>query len=339
MTFGIDVSKNQAGINYATAKSEGVSFVIVKAAGFNTGSLYVADHYHEHIDAVINARIAGKGHYYIVGKGDVLAQAKYFVDHLYKFDKDHDVLAIDNEPLDSNATHWKQDDLLKFCNYIVTHTGIAWNRVWAYSPAALTRDNGPWDKITNQGIRIWWSSYGSFPTGHTPDHEPALNGKIARWDVHQYTDRATVAGHSVDAEFSHLTVYQLFNLVAPKPSGTTPIPVVNRRYTQAVPNKSGDGWAFNKPAPALTARIQRALGRRNRYSGPANGVFNKDTAIGVQKTIQNVGYTGPLDGDIGKIGSGLIQDYAAANGGYAGPKDNALGTYSWTGFALGLERP
>lgn len=340
MTFGIDASKNQAGISFTQAKKEGVQFVIVKAAGFNTGSLYTADHYHEHIDAVMDAKIAGKGHYYIPGKGDVIAQAKYFVDHLYKFNPDHDVLALDNEPLDSNPVHWNQDDCLKFLTYLHKEAGIETDRLWLYSPAALTRSGGPWNKITNTKVRVWWSAYGGEPTGHTPDHTPDLQGKIARWDVHQYTEKASVAGHSVDGNYSKHSIYDLFNLTPPQPTvAATATSTVNSRYTTAVPNRNGDGWEFQKPGAALTGRIQRALGARGRYTGPANGVFNKDTAIGVQRTVQNVGYSGPLDGDIRETGCGFVQQYAKQYGGYAGPLDDELGLYTWTGFALGLERP
>jgi GH25 family lysozyme M1 (1,4-beta-N-acetylmuramidase) len=343
MTFGIDISAYQYGINLAKAKTEGVQFVIVKASGFNTGSYYVADRYHENIDAVINAKIQGKGHYYIVGKGNVLAQAKYFVDHLYKFNKDHDVLGLDNEPLNSNGTHWDQDDCMTFLTYVHKQTGINTNRLWLYCPAAQTRENGPWNRITDTHVRIWWVAYGNQPSGHTPDHTPALNGKIARWDVHQFTEQARVAGQLVDGNYSKKSVYELFNLTPPQPAVETKAPTTTTTttspYSVAVKPASGSGWRFDLPSMAMTSRIQRALGARRRYSGPANGVFNLATAKGVQTTTQNVGYQGPVDGKIGEAGCEFIQRYAQAYGGYAGPIDKDLGQYTWAGFAVGLERP
>lgn len=338
MTFGIDVSKNQAGISFKQAKSEGVSFVIVKAAGFNTGSLYVADHYHENIDGVVAAGIRGKGHYYIVGKGDVLAQAKYFVEHLYRFDKAHDVLALDNEPLDSNPVHWKQDDVLKFLTYVHDHTGIAWNRLWLYSPAALTRTEGPWTKITNTDVRIWWSAYGQQPTGHKPDHTPDLQGKISRWDVHQFTENSSVAGYSVDGNYSKVSADILFGYDGASPLPANATTSTNLQYAVSVKPTHGDGWRFDLPPAAVIGRLQRALGARKRYSGPANGIFNLATAKGIQETIQNVGYSGPIDGKIEETGCELIQTYAKKYGDYAGPLDKDLGLYTWTGVALGLER-
>lgn len=344
MTFGIDVSGGQVGMDYKQAKDEGVDFVIVKAAGYNTGELYVANGYHENIDAVIKAGIAGKGHYFVVGRGNPIAEADFLVSHLYKFDKAHDVIALDNEPLNANATFWKQADALAFLTEVQKKTGISWDRLWLYAPASLTRANGPWNLITDKPIEVWWSAYGQQPTGHTPDHTPDLQGKIARWDVHQFTDQAAVAGHKVDGNYSKKSVAQLFGgkssstTPAPKPA-PKPTPAPSTSGSTVVKNRSGDGWKFIVPSPAVTVRIQRALGRRGRYKGPANGKFTVDTAKGVQLTIENVGYSGAVDGDIRQQGCHYIQVYAQKYGSYAGPVDEELGQYSWLGFALGLERP
>lgn len=341
MTYGIDVSAGQTGLNFKTAKSEGLDFAIVKASGFNTGSLYVADNYQKHVDNARNAGLGGYGHYYIPGRGDVLRQAEWFATHLHGFDVRHDVLALDNEPLDANAVYWKQGDAFKFLAAVQAHTKIDWNRLWFYAPASLTRTNSPWNLITDRGIRVWWSAYGAQPTGHTPDHTPELQGKIARWDVHQFTDQTHIAGFSVDGNYSHLSTAQLFNHVT-TPTSTTPKPSPTpaaKPGEKVVSAASGNGWAFNLPDTALTVRIQRALGRRNRYHGPANGRFTIDTAKAVQLTIENVGYTGAIDGKIQGNGCHYIQLYAQKFGSYKGAVDNKLATYSWTGFALGLERP
>lgn len=349
MTFGIDVSAGQVGMDFKKAKSEGVEFVIVKAAGYNTGALYVADGYHRNVDDVVAANIGGKGHYFVVGKGDPVKEADFLAANLYKFDKDHDVIALDNEPLNSNATYWKQGDALKFLTEVQKKTGIAWDRLWLYCPASLTRGNGPWDQITAHPVKIWWSAYGKQPTGQSPDHTPDLQGKIARWDVHQFTDQTHVAGHSVDGNYSKLTLAQLFNKqpkATPAPAPTpakapspTPAPKPATSGSTVVKSAHGSGWEFNLPSAALTIRLQRALGRRGRYHGPANGKFTVDTAKAVQLTIEKVGYSGAIDGDIEKNGCHLIQVYAQKFGSYIGPIDNKLGTFSWTGFCLGLERP
>lgn len=209
MTFGIDISGSQNPFDYEGARDEGVEFIIVKASGFNTGELYVADCYHQHVDG---ARAAGLavGHYYLVGAGDPVRQADHFVDHLHDYDPHHDVLALDNEPLDSNPVFWSQDQAFAFLARVQARTGIPWSRLWLYCPASLTRDRRPWHRITDKGIRIWWSAYGGFPTGHSPDHVPALDGSVDRWDVHQFSSKSRVAGLEIDGNSSPTTVETLF---------------------------------------------------------------------------------------------------------------------------------
>jgi len=240
MTFGIDVSKWQSGMDYPRARQEGVEFVIVKAAGFNTGTLYVADGYPGHVDA---ARKAGLciGHYFVPGKGDPVTQADFFADNLHDFDPAHDVLALDDEPLDDNGVYWKQDDALKFLARVHERTGVPWSRLWLYCPAHLTRDNGPWGKITDKGIRIWWSAYGDFPTGHTPDHEPALNGKIARWDIHQYSSVVPVADRkTVDANYSRISCAELFGGAVTSAPASVPTASTGHPAGTGYTVKSGD---------------------------------------------------------------------------------------------------
>jgi len=239
MTFGIDVSGYQSGINYDQVRREGAEFVIIKAAGFNTGTLYSADGYHGHVDA---ARKAGLciGHYYVVGEGDPEVQADFLTANLHDFDAAHDVIALDDEPLNDNGTYWRQDDALKFFTRVHKRTGIPWNRLWLYCPAHLTRENGPWEKITDKGIRVWWSAYGNDPTGHEPDHEPNLDGKIARWDIHQYSSSVPIAGRkTIDANYSRIPCAELFG--GAEASTPASVPASTAKPTGATYTvKSGD---------------------------------------------------------------------------------------------------
>lgn len=125
--------------------------------------------------------------------------------------------------------------------------------------------------------------------------------------------------------------------------GATPTPIADRPRAglALVKSTKGKGWAFNLPSTAQTPRLLRALAKRRppRYTGPIVSRLNVDGAKGIQITLRGVGYDGPIDGDIRKVGCGLIQEYAAKFGDYDGPKDEVLGKYSWEGFILGLERP
>jgi hypothetical protein len=98
-------------------------------------------------------------------------------------------------------------------------------------------------------------------------------------------------------------------------------------------------WEFQAPPAALVTRIQRALGRRGRYSGPANGQFNEKTRVGIQKTLATEGFKGKQDGDLETRNQvQRIQEYAQAHGSFAGEIDRKLTELTWTSFALAVER-
>lgn len=101
---------------------------------------------------------------------------------------------------------------------------------------------------------------------------------------------------------------------------------------------SGAKWAVNLPPAATQKRIQTALKRRGRYSGPVDGKFGVNTWKGIQITIgRGNGYTGPVDGVPGRNTTVNIQNYAKKFGRYTGPVDGILGPNSWNGFLRGLE--
>ena len=210
MTFGIDVASPQKDIDLGKAKAEGVEFVVVKMGGFNVTPQYVAPHYKAQIDRAIAAGLP-KGHYYLIGKGQSPeAQADFFVRNLYRFDAAHDVLALDNEALDSNGTRWGDADAARFIRRVITLTGVPASRVWHYAGAADYRATGAWPELTALGVRFWWAAYGSYPTGQTPDHAPSLSGSIPRWDVHQFSSRVRVAGYELDGNYSPHKVTDMF---------------------------------------------------------------------------------------------------------------------------------
>ena len=98
-------------------------------------------------------------------------------------------------------------------------------------------------------------------------------------------------------------------------------------------------WAWNAPDTATQKRVQVALAKRNRYSGLQDGQWGINSIKGIQTTCQNVGYKGPVDGKPGPNTCHYVQLYAQTYGSYKGGVDNVLGPNSWSGFALGLERP
>jgi len=216
VTFGIDIATPQRDIDLGRAKAEGVEFVIVKMGGLNVTPQYVAPYYKTEIDKAVTAGLP-KGHYYLIGKGQTPeAQAEFFVKNLYRFDPARDVLALDNEALDNNGTRWGDADAAKFIRRVLALTDLPPHRFWHYAGANDYR-SGAWPELVRLGIRFWWAAYGSYPTGHTPDHEPSLQGSIPRYDVHQFSSRVAVAGYALDGNYSPVTVDELFG------GGTVPL--------------------------------------------------------------------------------------------------------------------
>ena len=214
MTFGIDISGFQTGLDLVRAKAEGVEFVIVKAVAAYKPEHTVADGYRSNIDRTIVADMP-KGHYLIPNSRNTPAQSAEFMGaNLYRYDRG-DVLALDNEPLDSYPVYWRDSDAAAFFRRLHEVTGHPYERMWLYCPASLTRANGPWPECAALGVKFWWSAYGSYPTGQTPDHEPSLQGSIPRWDVHQFSSLSRVAGSPVDGNYSPHSITELFGEVPP----------------------------------------------------------------------------------------------------------------------------
>jgi hypothetical protein len=210
MTFGIDIASPQRDIDLGRAKAEGVQFVVVKMGGLNVTPQYVAPYYRAQVDRAVAAGLP-KGHYYLIGGGQTPeAQAEFMAANLYRFDKDGDILALDNERLDSNGTRWGDADAARFIRRLIELTGIPAARVWHYAGASDYRSTGSWPELIALGVRFWWAAYGGYPTGQTPDHEPSLQGSIPRWDVHQYSSLVSVAGYSLDGNYSPHAVTELF---------------------------------------------------------------------------------------------------------------------------------
>lgn len=207
-SFGIDVATSQKDIDFAKAKADGVQWVIVKMGGLNVTPQYVAPNYKTQIDRAraVNLPV---GHYYLIGKGQhPVEQANYFVDNLHNFDVTKDVLALDNELLDSNGTFWTQDDVAQFVVQVINRTGIDPKRVWVYAGANDWRTKGPWAAVQALGIRVWWAAYGA--NNGTRDHEPSLQGSVTEAAIHQFSSQTAIAGYKLDGNWSKYTVAELF---------------------------------------------------------------------------------------------------------------------------------
>jgi hypothetical protein len=99
-------------------------------------------------------------------------------------------------------------------------------------------------------------------------------------------------------------------------------------------------WSYSEPPVMLRTRLQRGLGRKRYYSGPANGVWDEATRKGVQgATTSKGGYSGSDDGDLNNQRNvHAILVFANREGNYAGALDDKLDAAAWAAFAVGLEK-
>ena len=241
-TLLVDVARYQLGINYAKLHEDYVEAGIVKSAGFNDGTLYIAGGVKEHTVG-FRTNGMGVGHYYIPGaeKTDVTKdengkavdgtspaqQAVWWSKNATNAVFETDVFMFDNEKLDSNGTVWLDDDMADAVIAFHEETRVPYRRIIVYMGANDWRTKGPWPRLEalrKLGLKFLWAAYGDYPTGTRPDHVPALQGKISDWDYHQYTSTAKLGGWTTGldaiysrAEFADLWAPGLVDDTTPEP--------------------------------------------------------------------------------------------------------------------------
>lgn len=234
-------------------------------------------------------------------------------------------------------------------NYVIGNDGYLWNvvdedrRAWTSGSTADGGKGAAWDRrsitveIVNQkGAPNWEISDAAITKA-----AQLLNDLRSRYNI------KNVLGHR-DLWTKHKASYATFcpgpNTVArivkraeELAGGITPSPAPKPKPATTPASQT---WAFNPPSAAVQKRIQAALKKRGRYSGPVDGVWGVNSRKGIQATAKlGGGYTGPVDGIPGRNTCLAIQRYARSWGDYKGPIDGILGPFTWAGFALGLERP
>lgn len=109
---------------------------------------------------------------------------------------------------------------------------------------------------------------------------------------------------------------------APRPPGPTP-------PSGPVPHTSTavDGVPGN-----IYYRRLQLFASKNGYTGPLDGQMGKNSWAGVQRGLRQFGYTGPDDGAPGANTYKAMQ-VAAQRFGYSGPIDGSMGANSYRGFA------
>jgi hypothetical protein len=349
----LDVASPQAGISAAKIKAAGVEAVYVKLGGDNVGR-YVAPHYAEQVES-LRAEGLRIGHYWVPGKQDPIGAADYMAEHLHEFDVKSDFLVLDNETLDRGLIY-SDADAARFVQRLQSVTGARRGQVKVYIGAADLRAR-QWPKLNAllpHGPIV--ASYGH-NTGKR-DHEPNLGGRFGgRWEGHQYTSQAKVAGYTVDrnAFKPEAFDYATGGPKAPKPvkadepdeapaKAPTKAPVKSKPETVKAPSKPKPVKVDEpeddvKPDPhaGIPGKTLQTWARRGGYHGPIDGVLGENSWKGIQTLLdRSYGYEGPIDGVPGVETYKALQRLARKGGRYTGPIDGIPGAHTWAGVAKAL---
>ncbi|HEU4967292.1 MAG TPA: glycoside hydrolase family 25 protein [Candidatus Saccharimonadales bacterium] len=205
--YGIDVSSYQSNINMSQVKAEGFDFVIVKAT---EGDNYVNPSYASQVQNALNAGLLTMS-YHFVHSADENGQVAEVERNVRK-----DLpLWLDSE-VDGSGEYGVSVDL------VARLRADGWNVVGTYFPQWF------WSQIGSPDLRplglLWSSGYPSSSSGYASVLYPG--DTAAGWNaygnvtpsLYQFTDKALVAGLSVDASAFRGSRDQLSQLVSATPA-------------------------------------------------------------------------------------------------------------------------
>lgn len=201
--YGIDVSGYQANINMAQVKNEGFDFVIVKAT---EGDNYVNPSYASQVQNALNAGLLTMS-YHFVHSADENGQVAEVERNVRK-----DLPVWLDSEVDGSGEYAVSVDL------VARLRADGWNVVGTYFPQWF------WSQIGSPDLRplglLWSSGYPSSSSGYASVLYPG--DSAAGWNpyggvtptLYQFTDRASVAGLSVDSSAFRGSVSDLARLVS-----------------------------------------------------------------------------------------------------------------------------
>jgi len=182
----IDISYWQHHPDFSQAPGAGVSLVILKCGGGESGNLYTDSVYVANRDA---ARAAGLavGSYFFNGPVDPTAAA----DHQFSVIdwRPGDVVAIDVEN-NGNQPHWNPGQVLAWCQRMLAH-GVPADRLLVYMSSSLL--TAGWNAVVALGVGLWVAQYG--PNDGNAHSIPSC-APWPSWSLWQYTSVATMPGIS-----------------------------------------------------------------------------------------------------------------------------------------------
>ncbi|APZ81745.1 peptidase domain protein [Rathayibacter phage NCPPB3778] len=279
MVEGIDISRLQTGIDLNAAKREGIEFVFVKASGGNTGSLYRADGYSQNIGAVRTAGLKA-GHYHVSGGASGSDAGRYFAQNLIGY-QSGDALILDNEVLDDGRLYGDAEaaDFMNAVKSVIPNANL-----FLYLSASDLRSRD-WSRTTSLA-KVWVASY-SNDDGNR--HDVDTGGKP--WAIHQYSSNRLVAGRRVDANYSPLSINELFGGVSPM--GYNPFAGYRITGTWADHmsySLGGEDYplGFGTPLPAAAAGTLRTSGGSGELAAGQIGSAGRRSILMLDRPIGDV---------------------------------------------------
>lgn len=197
--FGIDVSEHQDGMSLAQAKREGMSFAFIRT----TDGTYRDSCYRSHLDDAEGAGLITAAYHFCRRPDEGTSVAQQVQASL-------DVMGDKVRPLwlDVETPGGFSGDLVAQFKAEFERRGVRVVGVYSYVPYWEGQMAGG-EPDTHQFGKLWVAGYPSTRTGAASAIYESIGGDGARqWDyplgnqqpsIWQLTDRATVAGHQVDA--------------------------------------------------------------------------------------------------------------------------------------------
>lgn len=239
--FGVDVSEHQDGMSLKRAKSEGISFAIIRT----TDGTYKDGCYRSHLEDAESAGLVTAAYHYLRNPSEGTSVAQQVQASL-------EVMGDKKRPMwiDVETTAGLHVDHIRQCKREFEKHGVRVIGCYSYVPY-WEGHVAPHEPDSHEFGAFWVAAYGQNPYGKPRDiypgdrHQqwdyPLGNQKPALW---QYGSNAQVAGYSVDINAYRGTKAELQALFSGKPA----------------PNEEPSEEEMNKLYRQITAFISGYLG-------------------------------------------------------------------------------
>lgn len=314
----IDISYSQTtNIDFVALKNAGVSGVIMKATGSNTGAQYVDSKYRWFLPRVRAAGLLA-GHYHFNGYGDPVSDADFFCNNILY--QPGDLLALDCES-EGSMPYWGPVKAATFHARVGQRMGFVSD---SYMSASITKAQN-WQPVVNMGSKLWVAQYGT--NSGIPEASPNIS-YWPDWKLWQYTSMAVLPGYAgrLDANTAKSTDWA--------GGGATPIPTTKKKkkmlgtliwdnVSQGYFMAPGGGWVrvvSNDDYNVLYRAINADQEKSPFASGANNGVpesFNAAQLAIIQSFVaQSIAVTNPTitDAQVASIANQVANQVNGNNG-------------------------